>query len=166
MSDHRQENAVRGAAMAPLTTDQRKRLAILAHNTFNQLCRQGRIPDGTDFDAWRHHQAMMAVERPGLTACRQEDFLPLQAHFLGLMGADKLADHARLRAATEPRRQALAVLWQECRKAEAVIERPRDYIARIARCRFKGVAIEDLAEKQIWGLVFDIRRNVQRRLRK
>jgi hypothetical protein len=166
MSDQKQRDAERGAALAPLNAEQRRDLVILARNTFDKLRHAGGIPESVKFNDWRHQQCLMAVERPGLTACRQEDYLPMQAHFLGLIGADQLAAMAKLRAMTEPRRQAKAVLEQAKAAARDVIERPDDYVAAIARCRFKGLSIDDLTAKQIWGLVFDIRRSAQKRRKK
>ena len=122
----------------------------------------------------------MAVERTGLRACTQEDYAPLMAHFvlmlsvaereLGQAGAARrdlaASTGLRQRAAVEPRRVALAKLEAEEQAAADVIERPAAYVASIARARFKGAAIADLTERQLWMLVFDLRRNASRRRQK
>lgn len=163
MSDAAQERAERGAANAPFSFEQCRRIVILARRTFGRLSEKGAIPAGCGFDAWRHDQVMAAVSRSGLRACLNQDFQPLKAHFLELLGCEPAAEAARFRAATDPRRQALAALEREMGDAADVIERPREYVAAIARCRFKGQPLEELTARQVWGLVFDIRRNAQRR---
>ena len=63
-------------------------------------------------------------------------------------------------------RVALWKLRQECQAAQDVIDNPRGYVAAISKNRFKTPAIETLSERQLWSLIFDLRRNAQRRRRK
>jgi hypothetical protein len=76
------EKAISGAALQPLSLEQKRELVLLARSVF---VRQSKIDTrhsafGThEFDAWRRRECMLTVERPGLTACRNEDYLPLKA---------------------------------------------------------------------------------------
>lgn len=162
--------AIDGAALAPITPDQRRELAILARRAFEKCGRPDSakgscadVPGNDAFGRWRHEQTMQAVERSGLTALRQEDYAQVKGHFLRLLGQVSMADRMQARADMEPRRVALAKLRHECDAASDVIDRGLEYAAAIARSRFKTAEIEDLSEKQIWMLVFDVRRNAQRR---
>jgi hypothetical protein len=153
-----------GAALAPLSREQKKDLILLAQRAFERVSKNSALPAPySTFDAWRHQQVMQVCERGGLREARNEDFLALQGHFLGLLGQPVLAERRRVASQLEPRRWALAKLHQECDAATDVIDRPWDYICSIARSRFKTPQIEELGEKQIWMLMFDVRRNAQRR---
>jgi len=152
-----------GAALAPLSREQKKDLILLAQRAFQRLYDSGTLSESTEFESWRHQQVMQVCERGGLREARNEDFLALQGHFLGLLGQPVLAERRRVASQLEPRRWALAKLHQECDAATDVIDRPWDYICSIARSRFKTPQIEELGEKQIWMLMFDVRRNAQRR---
>ena len=110
-----------------------------------------------DFDTWRREQCMQAVERPGLTACRNEDYLPLQAHFLRLLGRRDAAAIAARRAWDDPRRQALAKLQHECEAAADVMPAAWNYAAGFVQNK-RGVSIDDADAKTIWHAVFLIRR--------
>jgi hypothetical protein len=165
MDDRPQKRAIRGAALAPLTGAQIRDLVLLSkrvHETHDKL---GMLAEAdADFDTWRHRQTMQIVERSGLTQCRQEDYLPLRAHFLQLLGYKLAARRDWAKSATDDIRQALAVLRQEKEKARDVIDDPHAYVDAIARSKYKTGLIEsDLAAKQIWTLVFDIRRAAQQR---
>jgi hypothetical protein len=152
-----------GAALAPLSREQKRDLAILARRAFNKLYDTGKISEATEFDAWRHQQVIQVCERAGLCEARNEDFLALQGHFLGMLGQTAMAERRNVQAQLEPRRWALSKLRTECEAAADVIDRPWEYASSIARGRFKTAQMEELGEKQLWMLVFDIRRNAQRR---
>ena len=152
-----------GAALAPLSREQKKELVLLAQRAFQRLYDAGTLSESTEFDAWRHQQVLQVCERGGLREARNEDFLPLQAHFLGMLGQTAMAERRRAQADMEPRHWALAKLKQECEAATDVISHPWEYACSISRARFKTPQIEELGEKQIWSLIFDIRRNAQRR---
>jgi hypothetical protein len=157
------DRCVDGAALAPLTSEQRRELALLARAAFRRLCEAGALGEAADFDDWRREQTMMCCERPGLRQSRQEDYQLIRAHFLRLVGQDSMADRAVSRGVSEPRRVAEYKLDAECQAARDVIDAPRAYVESIARARYHGARIEELGEKQLWVLVFDLRRNAQRR---
>jgi hypothetical protein len=169
------DRAIDGAASAPLTADQRRRLAIAGRTAWMVAMQSGQAPE--TFDAWRRRHTLIAVERAGIRACTQEDYAPLAAHFARVLGeaeaslgnpararrSMRLADRMSQRAACAPRRVAAAKLESELHAAADCIERPRAYVASIARARFRTAALEDLTERQIWMLVYDLRRNASRR---
>ena len=162
------DTAITGAALAPIGSREKRELAILCRKAWESLGRPGLQPGGKSgeaFDRWRHQQVTQCVERGGLRECRHEDYNYIRAQMLRILGAARQADRADLRAATEPRRQALAKLQAECRAAVG-IERPMDYVRAIARSKFKTPRIEsDLAANQIWQLIFSLRSAEVRRRR-
>jgi hypothetical protein len=157
------DRCVDGAALAPLSGEQKKELVLLAQRAFRRLYDAGTISETTEFDAWRHQQVLQVCERGGLREARNEDFLALQGHFLAMLGQTAMAERRRVASQLEPRRWALAKLKQECDAAADVIDRAWEYASSISRSRFKTDQIQELGEKQIWMLMFDIRRNAQRR---
>ena len=150
-----------GAAMAPMSGEQKRDLVLLAKRAFEKSGASSQASES--FEDWRHHQVKIATERNGLRECRNEDFLPLQAHFLRLIGQTAMADRRVLKYETEPRRWALHKLEAECGEAKDVIDRPMEYVLSICRARYKVQTLDDLDEKRIWVLMFDLRRNAQRR---
>lgn len=149
--------AMNGAALQALTNEQKTRLVLLAREAFDHLVARGALGDAAEPDVWRREQCMQAVERPGLTACRNEDYLPLRAHFLRVLGRADAAEIAAMRAWTDPRRQALAKLRQECEAAADVMPAAGAYAAGFVRNK-RGVAIDDADAKTIWHAVFIVRR--------
>lgn len=155
------DRAIQGAALQPLSKEQKRALVLLARKAFERSDLKSQM----SFEDWRHHQQLLCVERASLTACTNEDFNFLRSHYLALLGQSRAAESVRAAACCEPRTWALTKLRKECEAAEDVIAQPWPYVQAIARSRFKGAQIEDLAEKQVWSLIFDIRRNAQRRRR-
>jgi len=159
-------NAIAGAALAPIGAEEKRELAILSRKAWEKLGRPGLqecSTAGEAFDRWRHQQAMLCVERPGLRQCRHEDFGFIKAHMLRILGATRQAEQSDLRAANEPRRQALAKLRAECRAA-LHIANPVAYVTAISKAKFKTVLIEsDLSANQLWQLVFSLRAAESRR---
>ena len=145
------EQAEKGAALALIGPTEKRELAILSRKAWDKLGQPG------DFDTWRHHQVLMCCERPGLRQSRHEDYNYIKAHLLRILGANQQAANCDLRASTEHRRQAIAKLREECRKAIHV-ERPVAYIQAIAKSKFKTTMIHtDLSANQIWQLIFSLR---------
>lgn len=63
-------------------------LAIAAKKAFEYQLDLGNIDSGTTFDSWRLEQCMLAVGKPGITACSHDHYLPLMAHFQVQSGND------------------------------------------------------------------------------
>lgn len=162
MSDWAQQRAMRGAAGNPISAEQKRDLVLLARRVYDAMDKRGDLLAGQTFDAWRRLHCRMAVERAGLRDCTNEDYLPLRAHFLGLLGARQAAERTRWAAANEPVRAAMFRLRREMEAARLRIGNPEAYVQSISRCKFKCL-IEECNEKQLWTLVFDIRRAAQKR---
>jgi hypothetical protein len=142
------------AATKALSPDQIRRLILLAREAFAM-----EFPTDPDdsFDAWRHRTVMQVVERPGLIACRNEDYLPLLAHFLRMVGRENEANAAEARAATEPRTWALHALDEACRKVADVMPQAMAYAAGYIR-RKRGCMIEDASDRDLWACVYMVKR--------
>lgn len=151
------ERCMNGAALEPMSRDQKRDLVLLAKRAWEKSGSPG------TFEEWRHQQVLIVTERAGLSFCRNEDFLPLQAHFLRLVGQSSMAERRVLRYETEPRRWALHKLEESIAESSDVIDRPREYVMAICRSRYKVQSLDEVGEKQLWGLMFDLRRNAQRR---
>ena len=132
-------------------------MVLLAKEAFDRLVESGVLGDAAEFAVWRHEQCQQTVERPGLTCCRNEDYLPLQAHFLRLLGRKVAAEIAAKRVWDDPRRQALAKLQHECRAAADVMPAAWNYASGFVRNK-RGVSIDDADAKTVWHAVFLIRR--------
>jgi glycine/D-amino acid oxidase-like deaminating enzyme len=153
-------SAVDGAALALIGPAEKRALAILSRKAWEKLGKPG-----LDFDAWRRQQVLMCCERQGLRQARHEDFNYIKAHMLRILGAERQAAGCDLRAATERRRQAIAKLQEECRKAIHV-EHPDAYVKAIARSKFKTTQISrELSAHQVWQLIFSLRNAEARRKR-
>jgi hypothetical protein len=146
------ERCMDGAALAPLSGDQKRELVLLARDAFKAVCGVS-----GHFDTWRHYQVKLAVERDGLTRCRNEDFLPLKAHFIGMLGRKASAGRYLARAACEPRRQALAKLEQTIRKVADVLPDAREYAAGFVQNKRK-VSMDEADAATVWHAVFLLRR--------
>jgi len=116
-----------GAALRPLSPLQIKTLIALARKAFAHLCDKGALSDSAEFNAWRHQQCLQTVERGGLRECRNEDFLPLKAHFLRLQVREEEATSCLERHEVEPRTWAMRQLQQACTAAADVMPRAMDY---------------------------------------
>ena len=137
-----------GAALRPLSPLQIRTLIQLARQTFAHLCDTGALGDSAEFNAWRHQQCMRAVERGGLTQCRNEDFLPLKAHFLRLQGRETEATAAAERHEVEPRTWALNQLHHACTAAADVMPRALDYAYGFLKNK-RGVLMVDADAKAL-----------------
>jgi len=154
------DRAVAGSAGAPLTSHQRQQMCALAHEAWTAKFRAGHA--GADFEAWRHEEQFKACHKESLRAATQADWPRLRAHFLRLLGRVEQARALEQRSATGNRPVAWGKLQQTAREVADVIERPLDYAGRIAAARFKR-PLTQLNERELWTLVFDLRRNAQRR---
>jgi hypothetical protein len=117
------------------------------------------------FDAWRREQCMQAVERQGLTECRNEDYLPLMAHFLRLLGREDEAAALLERAEMEPRAYVMDQFRRACRVAEGHVQNPEQYAEGFLRRACK-CGIDDAPEKALWRAVYLLRNKVKCETRK
>ena len=157
------DRAVRGGELSPLTREQKTRIILLAKDAFEKA---GGTRSGQDFTEWRYDQTAMACGRSSLRVATQRDFRAIRGHFYALLGRQRAAFRDFVKAETGDAGFVLAKLRHECKNAEDVIAAPMEYVTKISRSRFKTADLSSLSAKQLWSLVFDIRRNAQRRRKK
>lgn len=170
------ERAIHGGATAPLTNEQKKRAVLIARRAFDLLCERGILGDAAEFDAWRHSECLQCVERGGLTLSSQEDWPFIIGHFAGIIarhtGMDQerrvfesMAARMSVQASTSEEGYALAKMRHECEAAADVLRDPRGFCAGISFKRF-GAPPEKISAKQIWWLIFTLRRRAAQLRRK
>lgn len=156
------ERAVQGSELAGLTNDQKRKLVMLARAAYDRAgCREGQT-----FEAWRHEQQQAACGLSSLRAATQRDFRTLRGHFRAIAGDKVGAFRDFVASETGDAGFALAKLRHEIKAAADVIQDGESYVVSIARSRFKTSDLKSLGTKQVWGLVFDLRRAAQRRRKK
>jgi len=155
--DKHTEKAIHGAALAPLTNEQKKRLILLARRAFAKQSEISNLKSEISFDAWRHAQQVQAVERSSLCSCTNEDYLFLKAHYLRLLGEEEKAEVLQVKAVCEPRLWALSRLHKECEAAADVIPGALKYAEGFLRnCR--KINLDQASEKQLWHAIYVVRR--------
>jgi len=155
MIDLASDRAVLGSANTLLTSRQRSALAQLARRTFKTLEDHRLVQQ--DFDSWRREQCIKACGLR-ITEASNRHFLQLQAHFYNLQGRSEVAFKKALKQQTEERNWAMQKLKDECQKASLCLTYPR----AIARAKYKTTDLESLESRQIWHLVFSVRRRDQK----
>ena len=156
------DRAVRGSELSPLTNEQKATLCIMAREAYDKV---GHLMSDY-YDSWRHEQQQEACGRSSLCTATQKDYRALRGHFRMLLGYKKSAFKDFVASETSDVGFSISKLRHECENAKDVIENPMEYVATIAKSRFKTRDLSDLGSKQVWSLIFDIRRNAQRRRRK
>jgi hypothetical protein len=161
--DEFQQKRADGAALRPLSSLQIRTLILMAKEAFAYLVERGDLGDSAEFDQWRHTQCLQVTERPGLSQARNEDFLPLKAHFLRLMGRDKEADQAQARSDVEPRTWAIKALERaqadltKAAQAAGIQMDAAEYAAGAIRNRF-GHGVAEAETKALWWAVNVLKR--------
>jgi hypothetical protein len=162
MSTDQLEKARVGGPACGLTKFQRSRMMVrFVLPAYHAMKARGLA--GDDFEAWRREEQFKACHKESLRSATQADWNLLTSHFLRLSGRHEMAQVAALRATTEARRGAVWHLKQEMERCKDVIENPVDYLRAISRAKFKTVSSSDLSDKQLWVLVFDLRRAAQKK---
>ena len=166
-----------GGSGAPLSREQKRRVCMLARRAWERLGRPGfadqaedlpaavRLTASEAFDVWRQDEQATASGCAHLTCAENRLYPELMGHFSGLAGLDRQADYWSGRAVGDTHRRAMWALRREYSRVGDVIDHPEAYVGQIAQARYKTRDLERLSEKQIWGLVFDLRRAAQRRRR-
>ena len=161
--DQHTQLAIAGAALAPLSREQKRDLVLAARRAYAKLQGQGQaLPD---FEEWRHQQQILTVERESLTTCHNEDYLFLLAHYQSLCGYKQAAERSIVRATVEPRIWAMNKFSEECEAAADVLPQARQYAAGFLR-NSRGVELDDASAKQIWHAIYIIRRRAAQLRRK
>ena len=149
-----------GAGARRLSRRQTIALIGLAREAFAQEF----PPSGETFDEWRHRQCVLAVERPGLSHCHNEDFLPLKEWFLRLAGRQAEAEAAGARAEIEPRTWALHKLHEACSDIAEVM--PHAWAYAMGMLRKQGMAEDNADPKAVWRALYTVRRRAAQLRRK
>ena len=172
--DARQQAAIQGAAAAPLSREQKRKICMLAERAWIaqgqplwepaqdpaiRLCRSSAC------ELWRREEQERLTGRKHLTSCGQADYELLVAHFAGLAGDRREAAAAEARIPGDDVRRAMAVLRRELAAARRQIAEPRRYAETIAQAKYKA-KLDGLTAKQLWTVVFDLRRAVSARKKK
>lgn len=143
--------------MSALTRKQKTHLAILAKEAYDKAfdaALERGVAMSRDAEEWRHGEVAKACGKAGLRCCGQDDYKLVEGHFLNLLGRPGAALNAFVRAQSEPKRQAEAVLLQKLAKWGFA----RAYVEKICRDRFK-CSVSEASAKQIWFLCYDVDRN-------
>lgn len=136
----------------PLSNEQKAKLCILIRDAYGRQEHASANPSTEEIDTFRHEECQRAVGKPGLTACVQDDWKPLLAHFLAMTGATDRAFEAAYEHGTEPARVAMFKLHEALRKAGL----PMAYAAAISRRQHHGKEPSGLNPKQLWQLTYTI----------
>jgi hypothetical protein len=159
--------------MSALAKNQKAYLAQLARKAFEvkreEARRDGAVLDGgiymnamlNDFEEWRHEEVARACGKLGLRCCTQNDYGAVKGHFLAMLGAEGAAVKAMVRGEGNDGRIARYKLRQELEAGGL----KWSYGESICRNKYKC----DLANantKQVWTIVFDVRRSVAAKKRK
>ena len=172
--DERQQAAINGAAAAALSRAQKRNICMMAERAWQaQGCpfwepRQDpavRLARTSALELWRHLEQEHLTGRKHLTQCGQGDYELLLAHFARLAGALREAAAAESRVSGDDVRRARAVLRSELAAARRQIADPRRYVEAIAASKYKA-GLDNLTAKQLWTIIFDLRRSVWARKKK
>lgn len=143
---------------APLKKHQKWEIVKLARAAFDKI--DPADIDGQTFDEWRHSEVARACGKNGLRCCDQDDYAPVKAHFLDMVGASGAAFNWHVRAQSQGDRVARAVLERECGKAGVSL----GYAIAICKRQFR-CELNDASEKQLWSLVYTVRNRASARRR-
>jgi len=158
------ERAMAGSAAAPLTKSQRQRLmARYIVPAYARRQAAGMVGPSETLEAFRREEQYKACHKEHLTCCLQADYPLLVGHFLRLLDRPREAARWELKGLSGQPAVALRKLREACAEARDVIEDPAGYAAAICRAKFKTSDVASLGERQLWCLVFDVRRAAQKR---
>jgi hypothetical protein len=141
-----------------LTNRQKSILAQLANRAFRLECAKsrgrGEVVDSSSAAAevWRHDQVAKACGKFGLRCCGPDDYKPIEAHFLDMLGEAGRAFNTHIIAQSNPRRIADYKLREACREFGYDIS----YAATICKTQFK-CSLGEASDTQLWNLMFTIR---------
>ena len=154
-----QHNPYPGERRGPLTREDKARVCILAREAFEHM--HGRGPaTQAELGDWRREQQRKACGFDSLTLCQQEHLAALEAHFLDLKGESGQAFRKLMQPQMRERQKVLGVLQANLRTFGLM----EGYAATICRSRCK-CELGQASVKQLWHVIFTIRRNQQRKAR-
>ena len=141
---------------AALTNRQKRYLAQLARRALaaasGAVAKCGCPVDNAT--AWRHCQVIKATGRHGLRCCTQDDYGPLKAHFLNLLGEPGQALRADLRQLTNPMRVILWKIRRRCQDYGIGLDKAEG----ICRQMTHGLSLHQVeTEATLWNIYFKLR---------
>ncbi len=153
-------NAYIGERQGPLTAGDKAHICILAREAF--VVMHDREPSNqAEFDQWRREQQLKACGFASLTHCDQRHKTDLESHFLNLKGESAKAFKRQMKREVGDKSVALGVLKGNLKKFGL----HEGYAATICRSMHK-CELANATVKQLWDVVFQIRKNQQRKRRK
>lgn len=117
------------------------------------------------FETWRQREQEHLTGKKSLREMGQGDFCLLMAHFAQIAEDYDAAQFWGERAESDGKRRALWQLKQELERCGAELGHAERYAAAIARDKFGTTDFGQLSERQVWTLVFDLRRAAGRKRR-
>jgi hypothetical protein len=152
-SNHREQSRNRFPSRSwnGLSHKQKAQLCTLSRQAFTALYSRAPLDEG-EAKHFRHEQVEHAIGRAGLRDCVQNDYLPLKAHFLDIIGESGAAMNAHLAHANEDRKLAHFKLERICEEKGVAL----GYAATICRAKFK-CALEEASKNQLWKLFFTVK---------
>ena len=179
--DQHSERAIQGGAAAPLTNEQKKEAAMLARRAYDLMKGKGLIAASVSVEDWRHRECLQCVERGGLTFAAQSDWPLIMGHFHKLIASHTTSESERkasndvafrmgAKALNQDASFAMAKLRHECESAADVMQDPRGFCRGISVQRFHVEPVQNgvikLSARDIWWLIFTLRRRCQQLRRK
>ena len=171
-----QDRAGEGAARGKLSREQKAKVCQMAQEAWRRLgepmfADQDGVPEclrvsrSLAFEAWRQMEQEHLTGKSSLREMHQGDFCLLMAHFAQIAGDFDAAQFWGERAENDGKRRALWHLERELEKAGPTLGHAERYAAAIAVDKFGTADFSRLGEKQVWTLVFDVRRAAARKRR-
>lgn len=171
-----QERAIEGGRGVRLSREQKAKVCQMAQQAWERLGRplfddQGDTPDclrlskSLAFETWRQLEQERVTGKSSLRQMGQGEFCRLMAHFAQLAEDYDAAQFWGERAESDGKRRALWHLEREMRRCGPALGHAERYVCSIAEDRFGTTDLSQLGEKQVWTLVFDLRRAAARKRR-
>lgn len=142
-----------GTASKKLKDHQKRELSDLAEVAFKRA-ELAYDTDDLKLAAWRQRESIKAAG-VRISEAEQKHYNDLKAHFQVMAGESGKAFDTTLREHTSPARVARFKLNEELTRHGLA----ESYASTIARCKFKQSVLDKLTAKQLWSLVYDIRRS-------
>ncbi|MGJ8674026.1 hypothetical protein [Rubritalea sp.] len=163
------------SAYHPLTPKQKSVLAQLAKTAFDHEYKYGLVDAPGDTKAkqltnWRHAQQSEAVGKSSLTKCKQQDFLPLRAHFNSILGLDDKAfnDHLKSLPANdnadktdtkEERERKIHLIKQTLAQQTKYT---LGYVIAIAKTQYKQSNLDNCTTEQLHNLWITLKERIRK----
>ena len=177
MAAIQQERAMEGGRSGRLSREQKAKVCRLAQAAWERQGRpyfddQGDVPEclrlskSLAFETWRQEEQGNLTGKRHLTEMGQGEFPLLMAHFAQLAGEWDEATYWGERAQGDGKRRAMWQLERTVQRCAEALGNAERYACAIARNKFGTSDTAQLTEKQVWTLVFDLRRAAARKGRR